>query len=294
MLRTTTHRTALAAALVTPLLLPLWTAAPARAHGAPTDPLSRVVACSPEGGDDAGSAACRAAVAANGGPFTAWDNLRVANVNGRDRQVVPDGKLCSGGLPAYKGLDLARADWPATRVTPGATLTMRYVSTIPHTGTFRMYLTKPGYDPTGPLSWSDLPEKPFAEVTDPALTDGAYRLEATLPSDRTGRHVLYTVWQNSSTPDTYYSCSDVVFPEGEKKETQKEPRKETQKEPQKGVEEETEQKADQQRGGAGDATPAASTAEPSSGPSTPMLAGGAAAVLVLTGGAALAARLRRR
>jgi chitin-binding protein len=213
MLRTTAHRTALTAALVTPLLLPLWAAGPAGAHGAPTDPVSRVVACSPEGGDRAGSAACRAAVAANGAPFTAWDNLRVANVNGRDRQVVPDGKLCSGGLPAYQGLDLARADWPSTRMTPGATLSMRYVSTIPHTGTFRMYLTKPGYDPAGPLSWSDLPEKPFAEVTDPALTDGAYRLEVTLPSDRTGRHVLYTVWQNSSTPDTYYSCSDVVFPE---------------------------------------------------------------------------------
>ncbi|MDQ1015412.1 lytic polysaccharide monooxygenase auxiliary activity family 9 protein [Streptomyces afghaniensis] len=220
--RTTAHRAALAAALVTPLLLPLWAAGPARAHGAPTDPVSRVVACSPEGGDRAGSAACRAAVAANGAPFTAWDNLRVANVGGRDRQVVPDGKLCSGGLPGYKGLDLARADWPATRMTPGGTLTMRYVSTIPHTGTFRMYLTKPGYDPTGPLSWADLPEKPFAEVTDPALKDGAYRLEATLPSDRTGRHVLYTVWQNSSTPDTYYSCSDVVFPaEPEKKDPEK-------------------------------------------------------------------------
>ena len=37
--RTTAHRTALAAALVTPLLLPLWAAGPARAHGAPTDPV---------------------------------------------------------------------------------------------------------------------------------------------------------------------------------------------------------------------------------------------------------------
>ncbi|MFB6848827.1 lytic polysaccharide monooxygenase [Streptomyces sp. NPDC056373] len=309
--RTTAHRTALAATLVTPLLLPLWAAGPARAHGAPTDPVSRVVACSPEGGGRTGTAACRAAVAANGGPFTAWDNLRVANVNGRDREVVPDGKLCSGGLPAYRGLDLARADWPSTRMTPGATLRMRYVSTIPHTGTFRMYLTKPGYDPAGPLSWSDLPEKPFAQVTDPALTDGAYRFEATLPSDRTGRHVLYTVWQNSSTPDTYYSCSDVVFPEAktEQRPQEKKPGPERKKG------EEPEQK---ERGGktqpekeepkasaavqdppdprprGGDETPLAGTSEPASGPSAPMLAGGAAAVLLLTGGAALAVRLRRR
>ncbi|MER7476196.1 lytic polysaccharide monooxygenase [Streptomyces sp. NPDC126510] len=301
--RTTAHRTALAAALVTPLLLPLWAAGPARAHGAPTDPVSRVVACSPEGGDRTGTAACRAAVAANGAPFTAWDNLRVANVNGRDRQVVPDGKLCSGGLPAYRGLDLARADWPSTRMTPGATLRMRYVSTIPHTGTFRLYLTKPGYDPAGPLSWSDLPEKPFAQVTDPALTGGAYRFQATLPSDRTGRHVLYTVWQNSSTPDTYYSCSDVVFPE-----TGKEPREKEQKpeereagqksEPQK-AKEKPKPAASPAAHSSGpvpqdDHTPLATTSGPASGPSAPMLAGGAAAVLLLTGGAALVVRLRRR
>ncbi|GGT94913.1 hypothetical protein GCM10010244_20390 [Streptomyces coeruleorubidus] len=287
---------------MTPLLLPLWAAGPARAHGAPTDPVSRVVACSPEGGGRAGSAACRAAVAANGAPFTAWDNLRVANVDGRDRQVVPDGKLCSGGLPGYQGLDLARADWPATRMTPGETLTMRYVSTIPHTGTFRMYLTKPGYDPAGPLSWSDLPEKPFAEVTDPVLTDGAYRVEATLPSDRTGRHVLYTVWQNSSTPDTYYSCSDVVFPE-EKKDTAL-PEKKQDKEASREAEKESTPLASNSGPASGPTSVPASgsTSEPApgpasesaSGPSTPMLAGGAAAVLLLTGGAALAVRLRRR
>lgn len=308
MSRTTAHRAALAAALVTPVLLPLWAAGPAGAHGAPTDPVSRVVACSPEGGERAGTAACRAAVTANGAPFTAWDNLRVANVDGRDRQVVPDGKLCSGGLPAYRGLDLARADWPSTRMAPGATLTMRYVSTIPHTGTFRMYLTKPGYDPAGPLNWSDLPEKPFATVTDPALTGGAYRIRVTLPSDRSGRHVLYTVWQNSSTPDTYYSCSDVVFPETAKEQpTEKEPERKKgeeteQKEPEQKAEPEKEEPAASAavhdspgpRPRGGDETPLASTSGPASGPSAPMLAGGAAAVLLLTGGAALVVRLRRR
>ncbi|MFJ1558023.1 lytic polysaccharide monooxygenase auxiliary activity family 9 protein [Streptomyces mirabilis] len=210
----TAHRTAIAAAVAVaaPLLLLTWAVGPAQAHGAPTDPVSRVVACSPEGGSNTGTAACRAAIAANGAPFTAWDNLRVAGVGGRDRQVIPDGQLCSGGLPAYKGLNLARADWPSTRMTPGATFTLSYSSTIPHTGTFKLYLSKPGYDPTKPLKWSDLPTKPFATATDPALVNGAYRIKATLPSDRTGRQMLYTIWQNTSTSDTYYSCSDVVFP----------------------------------------------------------------------------------
>ncbi|MDQ0958390.1 putative carbohydrate-binding protein with CBM5 and CBM33 domain [Streptomyces sp. B4I13] len=310
--RTTAHRTAaLATAVAGPLLLGLWAAGPAQAHGAPTDPVSRVYACSPEGGADAGSAACRAAVRAGGTSFAAWDNLRVADVNGRDRQTVPDGKLCSGGLTAYRGLDLARADWPSTRLTPGGTLRMTYASTIAHEGTFRLYLTKPGYDPSKPLTWSDLPERPFAEVRNPALRNGAYRFTAKLPADRTGRQVLYTIWQNSSTPDTYYSCSDVVFPQTV-----------------------TEEKAQNTPAARASAAPAPRSASPSpspttapatagpsaspvsgvspaqaaaapestpvaadtggSGPSAPMLAGGAATVLLLTGGAALTVRLRRR
>ncbi|MFF1303727.1 lytic polysaccharide monooxygenase [Streptomyces sp. NPDC058307] len=308
---TPARRTSAALAALTPFLLTVFAAAPAQAHGAPTDPVSRVFACSPDG-DSSGTAACRAAVTANGSPFTAWDNLRVANVNGRDRQTIPDGKLCSGGLAAYKGLDLTRSDWPATRLSPGATLTMKYASTIPHTGTFRMYLTEPGYDPSKPLTWSDLPEQPFAQVKDPALTNGAYRIRMTLPKDRTGRQVLYTIWQNSSTADTYYSCSDVVFPgatdkagSGAGAAASPTPSKSAQKakKPGKSPVPSTSAPAPtpspslvRSAGGAAvpDSTPVAAEADPGSGPSAPMMAGGAAAVLVLTGGAALALRLRRR
>ncbi|MBW8816939.1 MAG: lytic polysaccharide monooxygenase [Streptomyces sp.] len=305
---TTARRTSAAVAALSPFLLTVFAAAPAQAHGAPTDPVSRVFACSPDGGSS-GTAACRAAVAANGSSFTAWDNLRVANVNGRDRQTIPDGKLCSGGLPAYRGLDLARSDWPSTRLTPGATMTMKYASTIPHTGTFRMYLTEPGYDPSKPLKWSDLPEQPFAQVKDPALTDGAYRIRMTLPKDRTGRQVLYTIWQNSSTADTYYSCSDVVFPAAadkggdgggassaasptRSKAAEKQPARSPA--PATASPTPTPSVARSAGGVVPDATPVAADADPASGPSAPMLAGGAAAVLVLTGGAALALRLRRR
>lgn len=318
MRRTTAHRAgALAAAVLSPTLpVLLGAAGPAQAHGAPTTPVSRVHACSPDGGSAAGSAACRAAVAANGAPFTAWDNLRVADVGGRDRSTIPDGQLCSGGLPAYRGLDLARPDWPSTRLTPGGTLRMTYVSTIPHTGTFRLYLTKPGYDPSQPLTWDDLPERPFAQVKDPALRDGAYRLTAKLPADRTGRQVLYTVWQNSSTPDTYYSCSDVVFPEKDAVAPSPSAKATAAAAPQSpaaaasapagtaGTATGTTASAAPARGtaavsGAPEAatpanTPVASASGAGSGPSAPLLAGGAAAVLVLTGGTTLVLRLRRR
>ncbi|MFG1604538.1 lytic polysaccharide monooxygenase [Actinoplanes sp. NPDC049265] len=191
-------------------LVALTTAAPAAAHGAPTKPISRTAACAVKG-TETGSAACQAAAKANGQPFGTFDNLRIADVNGRDREVVPDGKLCSGGLAAYKGLDLARDDWPATRARAGATISIRYASPIPHKGTFRVYLTKPGYDPEKRLSWDDLASQAILVDKDPPLVDGSYRMTAKLPEDRTGRHILYTIWQTSSTPDTYYSCSDLVL-----------------------------------------------------------------------------------
>ncbi|MFC4011295.1 lytic polysaccharide monooxygenase [Nonomuraea purpurea] len=187
----------------------------ASAHGALESPLSRAAACGAEDRPAAKSAACRAALKASGSTMPGnWDNLRVANVAGRDREMIPDGKLCSGGLGMFKGLDLARDDWPATTLEPRARFTFKYRGTIPHKGTFRLYITQDGYNPRKPLKWSDLERDPFLKVTDPKLTDGSYVLKGRLPKDRTGRHLIYTIWQNSDTPDTYYSCSDVIFKAG--------------------------------------------------------------------------------
>ncbi|MGP3683725.1 lytic polysaccharide monooxygenase [Streptomyces sp. IBSNAI002] len=69
-----------------------------------------------------------------------------------------------------------------------------------------------GYDPVKPLAWSDLEPQPFLTVTDPPLTGNTYTFTGQLPTGRTGRHLLLTVWRNTDLPDTYYSCSDVYFP----------------------------------------------------------------------------------
>ncbi|MFD8333311.1 lytic polysaccharide monooxygenase [Streptomyces solisilvae] len=289
----TSHRTAAVGALLgaLPCLFTALAAQPAQAHGAPTDPVSRTFACSPEGGAAARAAACRAARAANGPEAADWDNLRIAGVEGRDRERVPDGKLCSGGLEAYRGLDLARADWPSTRLSAGAKLTLTYRSTIPHTGTFELYLTKEGYAPTRPLRWSDLEPKPFATAKDPALVDDAYRIQATLPAGRTGRQLLYTIWRNTSTPDTYYSCSDVVLSAAAGKGPKDAPERPAT--PSGGAAAPSvEVTAPPSRGDA-PPSPATSAAEADDGgTTTPVLLAGGASVLVL--GAGVAATVRRR
>jgi predicted carbohydrate-binding protein with CBM5 and CBM33 domain len=207
-------RTALVAALLgttaAALLMGGVSAGPAQAHGAPTTPISRTYECGTESGL-AGGAACKAALAASGrSSMPDWDEVRVPDIDGQDRTKIPDGRICSGGLDRYQGLDLPRADWPTTTLTPGASLRFAYRTTIPHSGTFRVYATRDGWDPSRALTWAEVETKPFVTATDPAVTDDAYHFTGTLPR-KTGRHIILTIWQNTSTPDTYYSCSDVRF-----------------------------------------------------------------------------------
>jgi chitin-binding protein len=194
-----------------PLALTAPAAAPASAHGSMGDPVSRVSQCYAEGPGSPASDACRAAVAAGGTQaLYDWNGIRIGDANGRHQELIPDGRLCSANNEEFKGLDLARADWPATSVR-GGSYTFRYRVTAPHKGTFEVYLTKPGYDPSQPLAWDDLDlSHPVATATDPVASGGYYTFSGTLP-ERSGRQLLYAVWQRSDSPEAFYSCSDVTF-----------------------------------------------------------------------------------
>ncbi|MFE0356795.1 lytic polysaccharide monooxygenase [Streptomyces nigra] len=202
---------AVAALGLTPLTLTALAAAPASAHGSLGDPVSRVSQCYAEGPESPKSAACKAAVAAGGTQaLYDWNGIRIGDAGGRHQELIPDGKLCSANNAEFKGLDLARADWPATSVSSGS-YTFKYRVTAPHKGTFKVYVTKPGYDPSKPLAWGDLDlANPVATATDPAAEGGFYTFSGRLP-ERSGKQMLYTVWQRSDSPEAFYSCSDVTF-----------------------------------------------------------------------------------
>ncbi|WP_405559458.1 lytic polysaccharide monooxygenase [Streptomyces canus] len=196
---------------LTPLALTALAAGPASAHGSMGDPVSRVSQCYAEGPESPKSDACRAAVAAGGTQaLYDWNGIRIGDTNGRHQERIPDGRLCSANNDEFKGLDLARADWPATSVSSGS-YTFKYRVTAPHKGTFKVYLTKPGYDPAQPLGWDDLDlSNPVATATDPVASGGFYTFSGTLP-ERSGKQLLYAVWQRSDSPEAFYSCSDVTF-----------------------------------------------------------------------------------
>lgn len=184
----------------------------AGAHGSLYGPTSRIAACYAEGPEHPQSQVCKDLVAMSGTqPLYDWNEVNIADANGRSQQIIPDGKLCSANRDKYKALDMARTDWPATTVKAG-TNTFNFRVTAPHQGVMTLYVTNSGYNPTQPLKWSDLDlANPVAQyATGRTATNGYYTFNGTLPN-RTGRQLVYLVWQRSDSPEAFYGCSDVDF-----------------------------------------------------------------------------------
>ncbi|WP_327374191.1 lytic polysaccharide monooxygenase [Streptomyces sp. NBC_01216] len=196
----------LSAAAIVPL-----TPSVAVAHGAVFNPVSRVAACYAEGPESPKSQVCKDLVADSGTqPLYDWNEVNIANAAGQHQALIPDGKLCSANREKYRALDWARTDWPSTAVAAG-TFDFKVRVTAPHSGTMTVYLTKEGFDPTQPLKWSDLDTTPVATYATTRSSDnGYYDFTGNLPS-RTGRHIVYKVWQRNDSPEAFYSCSDVTF-----------------------------------------------------------------------------------
>jgi predicted carbohydrate-binding protein with CBM5 and CBM33 domain len=89
-------------------------------HGSMADPMSRVYEVFLENPERPTTDAGRAAVAVAGTQaFYDWHEVNRQMPNHDYRTQIPDGKLPGAGRDKYGGLNLARTDWPATRVQAG-------------------------------------------------------------------------------------------------------------------------------------------------------------------------------
>jgi len=218
----------MAATLVTGMAL--LSAAPAQAHGALMVAGSRTFLCYRDGVTSTGQVvpqnpACQAAVTRSG-TNSLYNWFAVGNRSGATSGgtvgFIPDGKLCSGNSNYYDffGFDQASADWPKTHLTSGADVQFRYNKWAAHPGTFRLYVTKDGWNPNRPLTWADMETVPFSSATDPPSVGGPgsidsyYSWNARLPANKTGNHIIYSVWARSDSTETFYGCSDVAFDGG--------------------------------------------------------------------------------
>lgn len=188
---------------------------PALAHGSMTTPPSRIYHCYLDGAENPTDPACRALREHSGtAPFYDWMSIAQGQADSNHQAVVPDGTLCSGNQPVFAGLDLPRSDWHATPISAAADGSFEFTfrGTAPHaTKDWLFYVSRDGYQPAQALRWSDL--ELFCRLGNVALDGGNYRLRCPLPG-KTGKRVIYSVWQRSDSPEAFYTCIDVDFGPG--------------------------------------------------------------------------------
>jgi chitin-binding protein len=191
----------------------------AAAHGSVTDPASRNYGCWARWGSDhlnpnmaQTDPMCAQAWQANPDTMWNWNGLYREGVAGNHQGAIPDGQLCSGGRTQngrYGSLDTV-GTWVAATKPNNFTLTL--TDAAQHGADYlKIYITKQGFDSTTqPLTWASLE---LVSTTGRYAPAPQYQAQVNAGS-RTGRHVMYTIWQASHLDQSYYLCSDVIFTGG--------------------------------------------------------------------------------
>jgi len=217
-------RRLLVAAILGVVAVALLPALPAAAHGNVTSPASRNYGCWERWGSrfqDPAMATqdpmCWQAWQADVQAMWNWNGLYREGVGGNHQAAISDGELCSAGRTQngrYAAMDRV-GDWTATPT--GTSFNVRVFDQASHGADYiRVYVSKAGYDPrTEPLGWDDLElvaqigNRPASQWT-PVTGGVQLELPVSLPG-RTGRAVVYTIWQASHLDQSYYWCSDIAF-----------------------------------------------------------------------------------
>ncbi|NGM11671.1 cellulose-binding protein [Verrucosispora sp. CWR15] len=214
----------LAVAAVATLLLSTAYVRPAAAHGSVANPISRNYGCWQRWGGDfqnprmaTEDPMCWQAWQTDTNAMWNWNGLYREGVAGNHQAAIPNGQLCSGGRTEngrYRAMDVPGA-WRTTSV--GNSFRLKFYDQASHGADYiRVYATRQGYDAlTTPLAWSHL--ELVGQIGNTPASQwqqepGGVSIEIPVNAPgRTGRHVIYTIWQASHSDQSYYICSDVQF-----------------------------------------------------------------------------------
>jgi predicted carbohydrate-binding protein with CBM5 and CBM33 domain len=199
-------------------------ASPASAHGNVISPASRNYGCWLRWGDKfqdptmaTADPMCYQAWQADPNAMWNWNGLFREGVAGDHEGAIPDGELCSAGHTQsgrYNALDTV-GDWTPTTISNNFTVQV-FDQALHGADYLWVYVTNPGFDPrTTALKWSDLTRVAVVGNTPAAqwtTVTGGVQLDIPVAlSGRTGRAMVYTIWQASHLDQSYYWCSDVDF-----------------------------------------------------------------------------------
>ncbi|MCT2587376.1 lytic polysaccharide monooxygenase [Actinophytocola sp. S1-96] len=192
-----TRMLTIAALAVIPMTLV--TTGSASAHGYTNSPASRAYHCNQGSAQDCGA--------------IQWEPHSVEGPKGFPEAGPADGSICAGGNTRFAELDDPRGGaWPATDVSGGQDFTFRWHLTARHvTTSFRYFVTRDGWDPGQPLTRAALEPEPFLYVDGQNQQPPAdVSHSGTLPN-KSGRHLILSVWDIADTGNAFYQCADVEF-----------------------------------------------------------------------------------
>jgi chitin-binding protein len=190
----------------------------ASAHGSIVNPGSRNYSCWERWGDDHLNPAmaqedpmCWQAWQANPNAMWNWNGLYRNGVGGNFQAAVPNGQLCSGGgaeSGRYNALD-AVGPWHTTNISNSSDFSIQLYDQASHGADFfQVYVTRQGFNPaTQQLGWNNLE---LVETTGRYAPSQNISFDVSAPG-RSGRHIVYTIWQASHMDQAYFICSDVNF-----------------------------------------------------------------------------------
>ncbi|WP_199430731.1 lytic polysaccharide monooxygenase auxiliary activity family 9 protein [Qaidamihabitans albus] len=182
-----------------PLAAPVVFQGTASAHGYTQNPPSR-------------SLHCQQGAVSDCGPIQ-WEPQSVEGPKGFPSGGPADGTLCAGGNGRFAQLDDPSKPWPQTSMTSGRNYEFTWNLTAAHaTTSFRYFVTRNGWNPNQALTRAQLEPAPFLTVDmggqRPPFT---VRHSGTLPAGKSGRHLIFAVWDIADTGNAFYSCADVNF-----------------------------------------------------------------------------------
>lgn len=177
------------------------------AHGFLSDPPSRSLLCSSTQGP---------AKNFNCGQVT-WDPQSIEGRQGFPQAGAPDGHIASAGVDMFGALDEQSVDrWKINEIASGPHQ-FKWTFTAPHvTKEFKYYLTKQGWNPNMPLTRGQFDLTPFCTVDGGMKkADAIGPHNCTIPSDRTGHHVMLATWEVGDTSGMFYNVVDLdIKPDG--------------------------------------------------------------------------------
>ncbi|KAL7568968.1 hypothetical protein ACA910_021261 [Epithemia clementina (nom. ined.)] len=140
----------------------------------------------------------------------------------------PDGRLGSAGHPRAPGtggtpnLDFTPLNvqtssrWHKTPATAGSSISFTWVYTAVHRSNgYRYFITRPGWNQNASLTRSSFDSTPFCSSPgNGSLPPSQVTNTCTIPSDRTGYHIVMAIWEVADTSEAFYNMIDLQLSGG--------------------------------------------------------------------------------